>query len=135
MTVQELIDRALMSIGYLAKGESADATDSADAMEELNFMMQGWNEGGMNFNWFNQDTLGDTVPLPDWVMPAVILKLAIRMGAVFQVPAPPAVYDQAAVALKLARRVYANLKIKNADMSHLHPGSGHHRYDITRDEL
>lgn len=43
ITAQDIINSSLRSIGVLAKGESAAANDSSDALQALNFMIDNWS--------------------------------------------------------------------------------------------
>ncbi len=76
-TNQQIIDLALAKIDVIEGGETADSTDSATALGVLNRMLHEWAERSMNLNWFTQDTLGDTAPLPGWAEEAVISNLAV----------------------------------------------------------
>ena len=46
-TAQQLINRALTSIGVLASGETATANQSADALVSLNDLLQAWSNDGL----------------------------------------------------------------------------------------
>lgn len=46
-TAQQIINRALTSIGVLASGETATANQSADALVSLNDLLQAWSNDGL----------------------------------------------------------------------------------------
>lgn len=133
-TNQEAIDRALYELGFHEYGASADATDSADALAALNAMMHEWTNRSMDFNWFTQDTLGDTLPIPVWAESGVISNLALKLGAVFNIEPTRSCVLKA----KTGRRTIGNTLITqgldNADMTHLPMGEGREaRYSIETD--
>ena len=95
MTNQELINLALGKIRVVEGGVTANATDSATTLGALNRMMAEWRERSMDFNWFAQDTLGDTVPLPDYAEEGVAANLAIRVASDFSAVVTQQTYDEA----------------------------------------
>ena len=133
-TNQQIIDRALYELGFHEGGASADATDSGDALNALNDMMAEWRERSMDLNWFVQDTLSDTTPIPEWAQSGVISNLAVECSAVFNI----ALSQATALKADRGRRTIGNTMISqtldNADMSHLPYGDGRlSRYDIETD--
>jgi len=136
MTNQELIDRALIAAGIIEAGAAGDATDSADALEMLNEMMADWDKGSIKLNWFTQDTLGETVPVPIWARGAVITNLAIHWCDEAQINAPAGLERRADVLRTSLARTLINKNLDNADMTHLPMGSGRTGiYDIEADNL
>jgi hypothetical protein len=134
MTNQELIDLALGKIGIVEAGDSANATDSATALGVLNRMMAEWRERSMDFNWFTQDTLGDTVPLPKWAEEGVISNLALRAASDFRVTASMELALEAAKGLRTIGNTLITQTLDNTDMSHLPMGTGRYgNYDIETD--
>jgi len=133
MTVQELINQALYNLGYLEYGASADATDSADALRVLNQMMAEWEWAGKDLNWFEQDTLSDTMPIPAWSERAVMTSLALDCAGEFNVSATQALYTKFDEARQTLTNRLINTALNPSDMSHLPSGSGH--YDIDTDSF
>ena len=62
-TNQQIIDRALVEIDVIEAGQSANTTDSADALVDFNNMMAEWRESDRDLNWFPQDDLTATCPI------------------------------------------------------------------------
>jgi len=121
-TNQQYIDRALVAIKVLEKGQTADATDSATALAVFNQMMHAWGVSDKDFNWFTQDTLADTAPLPDWAEEGVISNLAVRLAEPFGTPVSNIVFAKAISGSSLIVRTLTNLKLNRLDMSHLPQG-------------
>lgn len=132
MTNQELIDLALGKIGVVEAGDSANATDSSTALGILNRMMAEWRERSMDFNWFAQDTLGDTVPLPDWAIGGVAANFAVKAASDFRVIVGNELAKEAHDGERTIGNTLISLGLDNADMSHLPQGEGkYNQYDIT----
>ena len=135
-TNQEIIDLALQKLGVVEKGDSADSTDSNTALGVLNRMMLEWRERDMDFNWFRQDTLTDTVPIPDWSEEGVIANLALRAATDFRTPIPPDLILEAAAGKQTIANRLINDRLTNTDMTHLPTGEGQRSlYDIDTDTL
>lgn len=134
MTNQELIDLALAKIGIVEAGDSANSTDSATALGVLNRMMAEWRERSMDFNWFTQDTLGDTVPIPKWAEEGVISNLAIRSASDFRVTVGMELALEASKGLRTIGNTLITQSLDNTDMTHLPLGTGRYgTYDIEND--
>ena len=134
MTNQELINLALGKIGVIEAGESANATDSSTALGVLNRMMAEWRERSMDFNWFTQDTLGDTVPIPKWAEEGVIANMAKRAATDFRVPLTAELIDEADKGRRTIGNTLITQSLDNTDMSHLPQGTGRYSlYDIETD--
>ena len=132
-TNQQILDRAAYELGYLDAGGSLGATDAADALAAYNSMMHRWKQEDKDFNWFTQDTLGDTAPIPVWAEDGVISSLARRLSTVFSVaPSAQLVQDARDGERTIANRLI-NEKLEGTDMSHLPLGSLGSRYDIETD--
>ncbi len=127
MTNQELIDKALSELHVLGSGESADATDSADAMDILNQMMAAWAVSDKDIQFFPQDTLGDTTPVPIWAEEAVISNLAIKLAPTFEAEVTPVLVQKASEGETVVARSVINIKLTNTDNSHLPLGGGFKR--------
>ena len=124
ITVQETIDRALGDIGVIEYSDTADATDSADSLIDLNQMMAEWKLSSMDLDYFPQDDLTATMPIPDWAEGAVISNLAIKCSTTFRARVPQNVYDEAREGKNLVARTLINLNLEQADMTHLPQGEG-----------
>jgi hypothetical protein len=133
-TNQSLIDLALGKIGVVEGGDSADATDSATALGVLNRMMAEWRERSMDMNWFTQDTLGDTAPLPEWAEEGIISNLAVRSASDFRVIVSNELASEALLGRRTIGNTLINQELDNADMSHMPYGEGRlSRYNIETD--
>jgi len=134
-TNQNLIDLALGKLGVIEAGESANSTDSATCLGVLNRMMAEWRERDMDMNWFTQDTLGDTAPLPEWAEEAIASNLAVRAASDFRSNVTQAVITEALAGRRTVGNTLINQDLDNADMSHLPYGDGRlSRYDINTDQ-
>ena len=131
MTNQELIDRAAMLLRMIEASDSLNSVDSADAMSVLNEMMAEWAISSRDFNFFPQDTLGATVPLPEWAIAGVIANLAVMCGPVFDTEVTADVYAKADVGKKVITRTLMNLALEPADMTHLPQGRFSTRHILT----
>jgi hypothetical protein len=130
-TNQQIIDRAAFELGYTESGSSVGATDSADAMTDLNNMMAQWRVSGRDFNWFSQDDLTAVCPIPDWSERGIISNLAVSLGAVFTIPVKGETAVKAKEGLNAITRTLINLNLKPADMSHLPQGRDSGRNILT----
>ena len=128
MTNQELIDRSFMLLRMIESSDSGNSTDSADAMSVLNEMMAEWAISSRDFNFFPQDTLGATVPLPEWAIAGVIANLAVMCGPVFEAKVTADVYAKADAGKKVITRTLINLALEPAYMTHLMQG----RFSVTQ---
>jgi len=130
-TNQAIIDSALGKLGVIESGDSADATDSATALTVLNAMMNEWRNRSMDFNWFNQDTLTDSIPIPDWAEEGVKSNLAVRAASDFRTPVPPSLLTEALDGRRTIGNTLISQDLDNADMTHLPYGDGRtSEYDI-----
>lgn len=133
-TNQAVIDSALGKLGVIEAGESANPTDSTTALNVLNRMMNEWRNRSMDFNWFTQDTLGDSIPIPEWAEEGVISNLAVRAATDFRATVPPALLTEALAGRRTIGNTLISQELDNADMSHLPYGDGRQsRYDIETD--
>ena len=130
-TNQQVIDFALGKIGVIEAGETANATDSATTLTVLNTMMAEWRERSMDLNWFTQDTLTDTAPIPEWAEEGVKSNLAVRAATDFRANVPPALLTEAMTGRRTIGNTLISQELDNADMSHLPWGDGRtSQYDI-----
>ena len=133
-TNQESIDRALYKLGYIEYGAAADATDAADALIVMNDLMHELGQRDMDFNWFTQDTLADTFPVPKWANNGVIAMLAVRLGSEFNVKVSQELMLEATTGERTIANTLINQGLDNTDMTHLPMGQGSEsRYDINTD--
>lgn len=79
MQAQDVINRALRALGIIASGETATASDSADALAALNAMLAEWR--------------GADIPIPDFSVASLVTDLSVDAA------------DHDAIALKLADRI------------------------------
>ena len=131
-TNQEIIDQALGKLGIVEAGDSANATDSATALNALNNFMAYWATGSLNMDWFPQDTLSDTAPLERWQLAAVIPNFAIFTATDFRVPVSGDLREEARVTKNTLMARVINTSLEPSEMSHL-PLGDRYRYDIDTD--
>lgn len=133
-TNQEIIDQALQEIGVIEAGESADATDSATALTTLNQMMAAWHQSDKDLSWFPQDTLADTIPIPDWAEKGIVSSLAIECAAPFRVPVTAELATKAIDGENTISRTLINQSLEPIDNGNLPYGTGQYyrgrRYNI-----
>ena len=121
-TNQEIIDDAGYELGALEYGQSFDATDSADALTAFNRMMSQWEYDGKDLNWFTQDTLGDTCPIPKWAERGVVSALAIDLGAVFNISPSPSLVVKSDDGQRFIAKVLIDLELEGLNNDHLPQG-------------
>ena len=123
MTIQELITKALQELKVVVGGEVANATDSADALVVLNSMMAQEELMDIDFNWFPQDTLSDTLPIPRWAENYLISKLAIELSAQFQAPISNELLNKAQTTQEAVETIILNRDLKELDMTNIPLGT------------
>ena len=79
-TATEISQRALKRLGIVNSGETAAASDVADATEALNAMIAAWEAG-----WYS----GDTLPLDPRFEQGIIAQLAVRISEDYGVQPGP----------------------------------------------
>jgi hypothetical protein len=117
----------------IESGDTANATDSADALVVLNNMMAEWKYSGKNLDYFPQDTLSDTIPIPDWAESAVRANLAIRCATTFRGSITQSLNKEAVDGENLVTRTLLNLNLEQADLRHLPQGDGRFGHNILTD--
>lgn len=132
-TNQSIIDKALSALGVIESSDTADATDSADALVDLNNMMAQWRVSDKDLDWFPQDDLTATIPIPDWAEDAVSMNLAVKCSTTFRSPVTPDLGRQATEGRNLVARTLINLNLDQADMTHLPQGEGRFGRSILSD--
>ncbi len=130
-TIQKTIDRAFGELGIVEGGDSVGSTDSAEAMSLLNQMMSQWKYSSKDFNWFPQDTLSETLPIPEWAEAAVVSNLAVFCGPDFRTPITQDLATKADKGDKMITRTLMNQNLSPADMTHLPQGTGTVRNILT----
>jgi len=133
ITNQAIIDQALGQISIVEAGESASASDSADTMTYLNQMMAEWKVSGKDLQFFNQDDLTDTCPIPDWAISGVMNNLAKYVAPLFRVPLSQEVAILAMQGDNVISRTLLNLNLDQADMRHMPQGEGRYGHSILTD--
>lgn len=130
-TIQKTIDRAFGELGIVEGGASVGSTDAAEAMALLNQLMAEWKQSGRDFNWFPQDTLGATLPVPDWAEAGIVSNLAIKCGPAFRSPIPPDLAVKALDGMNVITRTLMNQNLIPANMEHLPQGRAQVRNILT----
>lgn len=133
ITVQATIDKALADLSVIEYSDTANATDSADALVDLNAMMAEWKVSDMDLDYFPQNDLTATMPIPDWAESAVKSNLAIKCSTTFRAQVTQAVFDEAREGKNLVVRTLLNLNLEQADMRHLPQGEGRFGRNILTD--
>lgn len=133
MTLQQLINQALILIGAVESGSDATATESADMLRALNQMMTTWAEEDKDLKYPPQDTLSDTFPLPMWTEQPIAYNLATRAATLFDLPVPPDVAFIAREGESFIAKTLINNGLKSKDMSHMPAGGG--RWNIVTDSI
>ena len=121
MTIQELINKAMLHIGAVKSGSDATPTESADMLSALNSMMAMWAKEDKDLQFPPQDTLTDTYPLPMWTEEPVIYNLSIRGATLFDLPIPADVAMMASNGQSFIAKTLINAKLESKDMTHM-PG-------------
>jgi hypothetical protein len=130
MTNNELIKKALQELGIVAFNGTATASQAQDCLDGLNSMMAEWEQDDLNFNWFPQDTLSATCPIPRWAESGIISNLALYVSASFRSPLTESLVGKAQKGLSTITRKVMTQKMAPADMSYLTTGT---RYNIETD--
>ena len=123
MTNQDAIDQAMFYAGILSAGDSANATDSADMLTQLNQMMAAWSVDSKDLQFPPQDTLTDTFPVPAWAESGVIANLGIRACTLFEMTVTQQLAVLASEGYKLIAKTLINKGLEPRDMSHMPQGS------------
>jgi len=95
--------------------------------------MAEWKVSGKDLDFFSQDDLTDTCPIPAWAEHAVMSNLARYVAPLFRVPLPPEVAVLAAQGDNVISRTLFNLNLEQADMRHLPQGDGRYGRNILTD--
>ena len=130
-TIQKTIDRAFGELGIVEGGDAVGATDAAEAMVLLNQMMAEWKHSGRDFNFFPQDDLTATLPIPDWAEAGIVSNLAVKCGPAFRAPVTADLSVKAADGMQVLTRTLMNQNMVPANMEHLPQGTGQVRNILT----
>lgn len=133
MTLQQMINQAMLLIGGVAAGDDATPTESADLLRALNQMMAMWAVEDKDLKYPPQDTLGDTYPLDLWTEEPVVYNLAVRAATLFDLAVPPDVAFIAGEGQKFIAKTLINNNLVPLDMSHMPAGGG--RWNIVSDSI
>lgn len=131
MTLQQLINKAMLLIGAVDSGSSATADESADMLSALNSMMAMWALDDKNLQYPPQDTLTDDYPLSPWTEEPVIYNLAVRGATLFDLSVPPDVAFIATNGQSFITKTLINNNLIPIDMAHMPAGGG--RWNIITD--
>lgn len=80
MTVNDLIRRAMRSLGVLHTGENPSAAEAADALDTLNDLLNAWRNEGLDLEVVSDLALTDTLPYPDDHVTAIRYNLAVELA-------------------------------------------------------
>ena len=106
-TGQDIVNRALRSIGVLASEEYATAAQQGDALDSLNDLLHEWGARGIGPG--HQDVgPSDEMILDSEEYRALRLALAVELLTEYQQPPMPLLIAQADDSLRLLEARYAN---------------------------
>ncbi len=139
-TNQEIVDQAAIELGKLNEGESLDTTaggEADQALQAYNDMMEEWRVRDIDLNWFVQDTLTETTPIPTWSRSGVVSNLAVALGATFDIVPSQQVLLKANKGETAIANVVFNQAIEGGqDLSNMNRGEGHYAsWDIETDVI
>ena len=101
-TVNNVIRRALLSLGVLRAGESSTPAEAADALDTLNDMLNSWRQEGIDLEHLDL-ALADNLPYPDDHILCFWTNLAVLLAPQFGVQVSPIIGG-------MARRSYLALR-------------------------
>jgi hypothetical protein len=111
MTVNDLIRRAMRSLGVLHTKEDPTADEAADALATLNDMLNAWRLTGIDLEHLTMN-LTDTLPYADEDASAIRYNLAVELSAEYGIDPPM-------VVVALARNTYIAIKAKYTNVATL----------------
>ena len=123
-TNNAMINDALSEIQIAPEGVTANATQLADGLTELNRMMAEWTENDMDVGYFPQDTGTDSIPVPTWAERAVQANLAANLASFYRIPITIDLAQKASDSAAFVAKKCINSNLKGVDMDHLPIGSG-----------
>ena len=126
MTPNDAIKSALSLLGVLAEGETPNAEQSSDGLDEMNDMIFGWKTSGLDIGHYEVD-LNDEMIIPPEARRAVKYNLAVALSPHYEVE------PSMLLALK-ARKLWAALFACNLEIEEMTLDSTLTRrtyYDIT----
>ena len=137
-TNQEILDQAAIELGKINEGESLDTTaggEADQALQAMNDMLEEWRIRDIDINWFVQDTLTATCPIPSWSRSGIVSNVAVALGATFDITPSQLALLKADQGRKAIAHVIFNQHLdQGQDMSHLNRGAGNrHGWDIETD--
>ena len=131
MTNQELYNLAGIQLNLIESGASLSTQDSNDMMRIMNEMMAAMVVSDMDMNYFPQDTLSATSPIPVWAEKAIPSMFAVDASAEFNTVPSPVVLKKASEGEELIGRTLMNHNLEQADMTHLNQGRNINYNNIT----
>lgn len=132
MTNNEVIKKALQELGVVAFNGTATNSQAQDCLDILNGMMAEWEQQDIDINWFPQDTLSETCPIPRWAENGVISNLAVTASASFRAPLTEGLVQKATQGFNTIFHTVMKIKLQPSDMDHISKGSNG-RWDINTD--
>jgi hypothetical protein len=129
-TNQAIIDQALGELGIVEAGDSANATDSATALNTLNNLMAQWAENSRDLDWFPQDDLTAEAPLERWTLAGVISSLAIECAPEFRVPVNADLMAKAERGVTTITNRLINTSLEPSDLTFMNMGGRYRGWDI-----
>ena len=132
MTNNEVIKKALQELGVVGFNGTATASQAQDCLDILNGMMAEWEQQDVDLNWFPQDTLSETCPIPRWAENGVISNLAVTASASFRAPLSEGLIQKAYQGFNTIFNTVMKIKHQPSDMGHISKGSNG-RWDINTD--
>lgn len=134
-TNNQVLSQALVEMGVLAEGDVASGDKATAMLEQLNQMMATWpHQNEIDIDWFRQDSINDSCPVPDDALAAVISSLAVYAASSQRVPVTQEMVAKANVTTTALRTHHINLALTGADMQ-LMPRGRSGRYSIDSDTI
>lgn len=125
MTANDIIRRAMRSIGVLHHNEAPKASEAADALDTLNDMLNAWIYDGIDLEYLGL-ALTDTFSYPDDHVAAIRYNLAVELCGEYGKQVPPVIAANA-VRYKMAlQAAYCDPDILELDPA-LKPTTGYEK--------
>lgn len=114
LTYQDLIKRAMRSLGVLHHAESPTADEAADALNTLNDMLNSWRLEGIDLEHIEGE-LTDEVPYSNESIPAIRYNLAMELAPEFGVEPSMVIVARATNAYRALQAEYSDPDELRAD--------------------
>ncbi len=139
MTYNEMITAALLELGRLGQGQTANAWQGKIGLEVYNGMMAQYFVDNLDFNHFEVplSDINETAPVPEYAREGLISVLAVKLAPRMRAPVSLELAAKAKTGDAAFATALIHQQLDNADMSHLPQGSGHkhdYQYDIDTDQ-